>query len=147
MAGSTQRKRERISVLQELDTQIGNSGSDEHSHITQVDQSLTPGGADPLLHLLGTTNIPAEVQTDITYAIANAFADRAIDGGALPVEDMDFSGQLAVAFALVQNSVNGKGLDRKTNVFTASGIGSVKQKIGGWFGKGKGYESGGFNEQ
>lgn len=135
---------QRISVLKQLDTQVGNSGADEHSQITQADKALTPGASENLLHLLGSTTIPPEIQSDLTFSLTNQIADGLVKIDSLPIEDMEYEGHLAIAFMLVQNSVNGKGLERKTSVLGGM-MGNPGRKLGGFFRKNKGYDSG-FNE-
>lgn len=132
---------QRISVLKQLDTQVGNSGADEHSHITQADKALTPGATENLLHLLGSTTIPPEIQTDLTSSLTNQIADGLVKIDSLPIDDMEYEGHLAIAFMLVQNSVGGKGLERKTSVLGGM-LGSPGRKLGSFFRKNKGYDSG-----
>jgi len=141
MAG---KETKRVSILKQLDTQIGNSGSDEHSQISQADKALTPGAGEALLHLLGSTTVPPEIQTDLTFAIANQIADGGVVIESLPIENMEYDGHLAVAFMLVQNSVSGRGLERKTSVLGGM-MGGLAKKTGNfWRGK-KSYD--GFNGQ
>jgi len=135
-------KQNRVSVLDELSTVIRNSGADEHSPITQIDKSFTPGGDKPLLHLAGTTNIPRQLQSDIAAALASEIADGHIDIEGMDADEMEFAGVQALAHMLTWNSVEGRGRQEKAQVM--SGPGPAQQK-GSFWRKKKGYE-GGFQE-
>ena len=134
-------REDRTSVAEDLNIRVGNSGADEHSQIAQADAAITPGAKTPILHLLGTSHIPPALQGEFAYLIGSAYADREIELPDLPIADLEFGAQVAIANLQISNSISGRNQDTKAKMI--NGVGQVMKRFGRSGGKGNPYESNG----
>ena len=134
-------KLDRSSYLEDVNTAVSLAGADEHSQIAQSDAAITPGAKNPTAHLIGTSVIPAEIQGEITYLLANAYADGEIEMPELPFVNMEYGGQMSLAFLQTSNSVGGRNQETKAKMI--NGIGQITRAIGRRIGRRNGYDQGG----
>lgn len=130
-------------TLESIDVLIGNTGANEHSPITQGDHAITPGGADPYQHLIGTCVIAPEIAPDVAFLLADSYANGEVEIDELHLKEMSFGGKLAIATMQVSNSIGGRNQDVKAKMI---GGGQAPRKTSRWSRRGRGYEGGGENE-
>ncbi len=132
---------DRNSVLADLNTRVGASGADEHSHIAQADAAITPGSTVPFLHLLGTAHVPQSLQGEYAYIIGSAYADREVPLEDMPIDNMDFGAQCVIASLQISNSIGGRNQDTKAKMI--NGIGQIAKNFGRMGKRRNGYDSAG----
>ena len=135
---------QQLEYLEDVKVKMGNAGADEHSIIAQSDAAITPGSKTPLLHLFGSAVIPPELYGHYSYLAGSSYADHEIELTDLPIEDMEYGGQLMIASLQMSNSVNGRNQDAKFRMIAPAGL--LQRALGRFSRRGRGYESSSNNE-